>query len=983
VFIPLADEDVTKHLPGQHNQLDHAGVPKGLHSIFRGLMLDTSGKWKDNPTDDQVLKWIRTNKTRGLGTGDWWSRKPSTAEDFAVGESDKSSVWAFTQKVPHPVFGVVLEAHVDTEPKDNKDPLVYPGEDAVIAPHSTNTHALYAHLYRMEPGEEPRKRTFLRTIRVPGSKWGGRVTKHLPGEHDQLDHAGGRAAAMRAFLADVIGPFFYPKKGGKHRKPPAINWYNVFDDQYDSKQSSKFKDWRKPVEINDKGAYFIPMSTDPDSGDGYFFTSSGKRLWGRYGAAGTMVRSRNDKDAPVYLMAKRSSSITGGGGTWALPGGAIDKGESPVEGALREMGEEIGPPPAHSKYKVVAKDVNEVEDGWKYTTVLAEVQNPFDGEAQDWETEKGGIGWFTEGEIRNMNLHPALADRLDLIFDLWHDKKGGAHKAPRDDLTKHLPGLHNQKSHGNQAKAPWTLDGGGFLNEVEWGFHKWAYAYNIDGYKTKYDTWHQETYGEPYLPWGAPDDTIKQPVGAPDPDPPEPTLPSPDIDSFVDNVMGGEGKSVTDKVPDTVTVQAAGDMPEGLTITDHRKDKDKVPLSIDGSKMMDIWFVMDKIPEQAKVELRLLTPKHGDPYGSCQKVGPDEFIVRAYILPVDKIQSPLKDGSYPDDALYVINNSLVHEMKHVAQHYEHPNMSADYVAEGQKNGYDGNFYEKEAWLWGHYADHTGTKSDTTEYQGETLTLPSLEGDYGTKFPGHAAWAITPPGWEPDSMPTREVGRGEGTDGRGASPAAGGQVAGPESHARGSGVHQGLDAVPLGEEVQAPGASRAVYKVDAKAHAQDFHDAIVASKKKGKYGAAVTAYDASEYAEMDLYLAEGGKSGFALKDGELVSMFNNDPTFKSALDTLMPTAIAQGANRLDCFDTVLPGMYAKFGFRPVARIPFDDEYAPPGWDKTTFAKWNNGSPDVYFMAYWPGTTPPSKPPPLAKDYDDGQAIAAAAAKEAQK
>lgn len=62
------------------------------------------------------------------------------------------------------------------------------------------------------------------------------------------------------------------------------------------------------------------------------------------------------------------------------------------------------------------------------------------------------------------------------------------------------------------------------------------------------------------------------------------------------------------------------------------------------------------------------------------------------------------------------------------------------------------------------------------------------------------------------------------------------------------------------------------------------------------------------------------------------------------------ATALGGHRLDCFDTVLPALYADAGFVPVARLAWNDEYAPGGWDYQLFDTFNGGRPDAVFMAY---------------------------------
>ena len=103
------------------------------------------------------------------------------------------------------------------------------------------------------------------------------------------------------------------------------------------------------------------------SGDGFVQLADGSVRWGRYGAAGVLARHLGD-DGTSYFVALRSHHCHQGG-TWAIPGGALDHGETPVEGAVREFTEEIGPLPA---YEVV--DVHEDDHGgWAYWTVVVDV----------------------------------------------------------------------------------------------------------------------------------------------------------------------------------------------------------------------------------------------------------------------------------------------------------------------------------------------------------------------------------------------------------------------------------------------------------------------------------------------------------------------------------------------------------------------------------------------------------------------------------
>jgi mutator protein MutT len=49
-----------------------------------------------------------------------------------------------------------------------------------------------------------------------------------------------------------------------------------------------------------------------------------------------------DDGVPALLITRRAARMRNHAGQWALPGGRLDPGETPVEGALRELEEEVG-----------------------------------------------------------------------------------------------------------------------------------------------------------------------------------------------------------------------------------------------------------------------------------------------------------------------------------------------------------------------------------------------------------------------------------------------------------------------------------------------------------------------------------------------------------------------------------------------------------------------------------------------------------------
>ena len=132
----------------------------------------------------------------------------------------------------------------------------------------------------------------------------------------------------------------------------------------------------------------------------------------------------------------------------------------------------------------------------------------------------------------------------------------------------------------------------------------------------------------------------------------------------------------------------------------------------------------------------------------------------------------------------------------------------------------------------------------------------------------------------------------------------------------------------------------------KVDASRFFDAITTAKKAHKKGAAVHTYTAAEYERMDLFLADEGKVGFAVKsDGNLVSVFKHpDSEYKKAIQQIVPLSLQSGAKKLDAFEGYLTQEYAKAGFVEVKREPWGEEFKPEGWTE------DMGKPDVVFMEY---------------------------------
>lgn len=137
-------------------------------------------------------------------------------------------------------------------------------------------------------------------------------------------------------------------------------------------------------------------------GDGWVACDCGRPHWGLYGAAGLLL-VRRDLDEPRVLLQLRAA-WTHGGGTWALPGGALDSHEDPVAAAAREAWEEAGIHPSSIDVRAVFSDDH---GNWRYDTVIAHTHG--DAGAHDANMESDEVRWVTLAEVTDYPLHPGLA----------------------------------------------------------------------------------------------------------------------------------------------------------------------------------------------------------------------------------------------------------------------------------------------------------------------------------------------------------------------------------------------------------------------------------------------------------------------------------------------------------------------------------------------------------------------------------------------
>jgi 8-oxo-dGTP diphosphatase len=148
----------------------------------------------------------------------------------------------------------------------------------------------------------------------------------------------------------------------------------------------------------------------PGSGDGFVTVADGGLRWGRYGAAGVLVRHVDVEGVPWLFLARRSP-FCHRGGTWGIPGGALDWGEEPLQGALREFGEEVGIVPTPFSVAGVHEDDH---GGWSYWTIVVDVEERFPVPASlNWETDEAR--WVAAHELGTLPLFDAFESTLQRL----------------------------------------------------------------------------------------------------------------------------------------------------------------------------------------------------------------------------------------------------------------------------------------------------------------------------------------------------------------------------------------------------------------------------------------------------------------------------------------------------------------------------------------------------------------------------------------
>lgn len=153
-----------------------------------------------------------------------------------------------------------------------------------------------------------------------------------------------------------------------------------------------------------------------NAGDAWVVAADGNRYWGKFGAAGLLA-----VDPQRGILMQHRVEWSDHGGTWGVPGGAIDEGEDAISGAVREAKEEAGVPDG-----VVDPLFLHVIDrgGWTYTTVIAAVTTPFEPAITD--PESVALEWVALDRVTEHALHPGFQASWPALRELIEAHAGGS-----------------------------------------------------------------------------------------------------------------------------------------------------------------------------------------------------------------------------------------------------------------------------------------------------------------------------------------------------------------------------------------------------------------------------------------------------------------------------------------------------------------------------------------------------------------------------
>lgn len=157
-------------------------------------------------------------------------------------------------------------------------------------------------------------------------------------------------------------------------------------------------------------------------------------------AAGTVIIA---PDGSILLL-RRSKLEKNFGGHWALPGGGVDAGETPEEGAAREMREEIGREIGGPRKLL---DRRRTPTGMIFHTFIQPTPEKFAPKLND---EHSGYDWADLDSLPSP-LHPAVESTLRERIGVAEDMEPEDWEGLRSGLMKWIAEEEQEAEHGGSA----------------------------------------------------------------------------------------------------------------------------------------------------------------------------------------------------------------------------------------------------------------------------------------------------------------------------------------------------------------------------------------------------------------------------------------------------------------------------------------------------------------------------------------------------
>lgn len=133
-------------------------------------------------------------------------------------------------------------------------------------------------------------------------------------------------------------------------------------------------------------------------------------------------------------------------------------------------------------------------------------------------------------------------------------------------------------------------------------------------------------------------------------------------------------------------------------------------------------------------------------------------------------------------------------------------------------------------------------------------------------------------------------------------------------------------------------------VDTTGNPQFFSFALEQARQTNPNGLMVSGKTVEELSQPGTvtFMSKDGLAGaLVTADGDIEAVFKKPRSnARGAGSSLLLNAVNNGGTKLDCYGDGLVYLYNRHGFEPVARVPWNPEYAPDGW--------TYGPKDVYVM-----------------------------------